>query len=143
MTDTSTLDHLIDKAGVALDAVGHAISEHAPQAWALAVQGVYAKGLSSLVVGGICFGIFLLLVLFAMFMFWRGSVVYKAVPHDNDTPLIWFFPGVAALFVAIVFLIATAANVLDSDSWARVISPQGYLAQQIINGVAGNHDKDN
>jgi hypothetical protein len=123
-TTADAINHLVDKASDGLAQITHTLSSAAPQAWEMAVRGVYAKGLSTLIVGGICF--FLLTLSAIAFLF-----LVRAASKNGDESYIG--PCIITGFVTFILLLATAFNVCDADAWARVVSPDGYLAQQILN----------
>lgn len=123
------INHVIDKASDGLTQIAHTLSNAAPQAFALAVKGVYAKGASSLVVGAFCLAAFLFFLIACL----TGIVLcIRAEQKDSDSGVPWLFLIVPSGILAIIFMCVACNFGLDSSSWAMVLSPDGYLAQQIL-----------
>jgi len=134
-TDTAdAINHLVDKASSGLDQISHALASHAPQAWLIVVKGAYAAGIASLIVGGFCL---VLLIIFGSMAVALAFAANKNFDRDDDS----FVGGVCVAGAILCFLVGagcfvgTAANLASSDSWARVISPDGYVAQQVLTGT--------
>lgn len=117
------INHAIDKASDGLTQIAHALSSPAPQAWALAVKGTYAQGLSGLIVGGVSLFFGLLAALFCWFFAWRA---------DKTNNEFFGFCAVVSGIYGIVLIVFSGINLGDSSGRAKVISPDGYLAQQIL-----------
>lgn len=122
------INHAIDKASDGLSQVATALSKAAPKAWEVAVHGVYAQGAASITVAALC--------LLGWLIFWSlgiwGILRCRRTEEKSVDGSPWLFLIIPAGFIGIVFLIAAGANGLNSDAWARIYSPDGYLAQQII-----------
>lgn len=115
------INHAIDKASDGLAQIAHALSSAAPQAWELACKGVFAQGAATLVVGGV---LLLPAVIFFVLTWWAARLANK----DDDYAPFAIIAGIAC----VVFLVASIVNLATGDAWARVISPDGYLAQQVL-----------
>ncbi len=123
-TTGDAINHAVDKASEGLAQVAAALSKAAPKAYELASEGVFAQGAASLTVGAILFScaIFLLIAatIFGKLANWKSE--------EDARCWMAILSGIAA----IVFLFVSLFNIASADSWARVISPDGYLAQQIL-----------
>lgn len=125
-SETNTADvinHAIDKASDGLTQIAHALSSAAPQAWALACHGVFAQGAAYIVTG-----FFWLLGTVVGCIFFAVSSKKANWDEGNFASVVTVFSGL----LAIVFGIIAMFHLCDADSWARVISPDGYLAQSIL-----------
>lgn len=123
----SVLNHAIDKASEGLSAITAKLESAAPQAWALAVKGIYANGAASLIVGAILF--------FAgMIGFVCAFAVGCKTDWDDGPEPVNIFSIFGGIGFGVLFLIGIA-NFASADSWARVISPDGYLAAQILSNA--------
>lgn len=122
-TTGDAINHAIDKASDGLAQIAHALSGAAPQAWALAVKGVYAQGASQLIVGGVFIVCSILCAIIAV------PLLLRANKTDSEFCGV---VGVVLCLVAAVLLFVSAINIADASAWARVISPDGYLAQQVL-----------
>jgi hypothetical protein len=135
--ETNTADainHLVDKASSGLDQISHALASHAPQAWLLVVKGAYAVGMSSLIVGAVFFLLALLFVSSSVFFAFAAN---KNFVRETDGFVGGMCVG-AAVICFLIFIgcfIGTLSNLGDADSWARVVSPEGYVAQQVLTGA--------
>ena len=128
-TTGDAINHAIDKASDGLAQIAHAISSTAPQAWAVAVHGVYAQGLASIIAGGILF--FAGLVGLPCFVY-MGLKMRLA--QDSEFLGICLFGGGVIFFVFFVIGTILFGN---PNHWAMLISPDGYLAKQMLEGVTG------
>lgn len=140
MTTTSptntadAINHLVDKASSGLDQITHAMSQHAPQAWMLVVKGAYAAGVASLIVGAVSAT---LLVIFASVCIALAFAANRNFEREDEG----FVGGMCVGGSVICFIVAAGCfigvclNLGSSDSWSRVISPDGYVAQEILSGA--------
>lgn len=125
-SDTAkVINHAIDKASDGLTQIAHALSTAAPQAWALAVHGVFAKGMATLIVGGV------FLVASAFFAVWCLVFGRRGDWDSGDQTFVTVVAVMCGSASVIMFVFALF-NGTDSDAWARIISPDGYLAQSIL-----------
>ncbi len=124
-TTASVINHAIDKASDGLTQIAHALSSAAPQAWSLAVHGVYAKGLATLIVAAV------FLVASAFFFMWCMIFGRKGNWDSSDITFVTGFSVLCGVASVAMFIFALC-NAADGDSWARIISPDGYLAQSIL-----------
>ncbi len=123
------INHAIDKASAGLAQVTAMLSHAAPQAWAMAVAGVYAEGMAALIIGLICA---VICIIFGLIAAWGLTKCIVAFDKNGEEGAFWLFLVIPCILISLIFLIVASANGLDSDAWARVISPQGYLALQIL-----------
>ena len=123
-TTGDAINHAIDKASEGLSQITHALSNAAPQAWGLLVKATYAQGLISIIIGGIELAAGGLLFLTAC---WLAKTDWKESPSLRNCGSVGCFLLTAIMVIAALF------DLLNSDSWFRVISPDGYLAQQFMN----------
>ena len=131
---SKTIDHIVDKAAAGLDQVTHMLAQHAPEAWRIAVHGVYAKGLATLVVGCVSLTASVVLITAATWAIIRAVAAEK---EESDGSIPWLFFVVPVGAIGIIMMIISFSNLLDSDAWARVISPDGYLAQEMVTKAVG------
>jgi len=131
------VNHIVDKASDALGYITHALADKAPKAFELAVKGTYAKGMAQLIVGGLWAAVFMLCVVLSITF---GVFAFKRFKTDDNDPfgIAYTCVTIACIGVSIIFLIGACSNILDSDAWARVIAPDGYLAQQLLNAAMGS-----
>ena len=131
-TTQDVVNNLINKAASGLDQITAMLSKHAPEAWALACKGVYAIGASEIAVGVLALVFGLLAVSISVWFFKKAAAVYKSEKSRSDDEAPFIIGGFGLGTPALILLIFAFCHLLDSDGWARVLSPDGYLAQQII-----------
>lgn len=131
-----TVNHVVDKVFNGLDQLTHAVAQHAPEAWSLAVRGTYAQGASKLLTGAILLAFALLVFTIAIILINRCMKLEKA-SADEGLVLLCGIAGGLGLFIGTVLLVISTVTVCDSDAWAKVISPDGYLATQLLQKAVG------
>lgn len=122
----SVLNHITDKVSAGLDHVSHVVEQAMPKALELAVKGVYTIGAADLVAGVILLVVALTLLTVGI----RAG--RKADWQDGSFDC---FVCVPSLISGCILFIVTLCFLCDTDSWARVISPDGYLAQQVVSRI--------
>jgi len=124
-TTGDAINHAIDKASEGLAQVTHLLSSSAPQAWALLVRATFAQGLVNILIGGFeLVGATLLIVLSA-----------KAGSTSWEEPKLRCFVSIFAGIAAVILLFAGLVDFCSASNWFRVVSPDGYLAQQALQKV--------
>lgn len=130
------VNHLVDKIGDGLGQITAAISSHAPQAWALVVQGSYARAISNIVYGA---GLTIPAIILGV----AGWLIFQAgwKRIEKEDPEAGIFICAGGITVGIASLIATCvalAWLLDPHSIATLISPDGVTARDLlINAMGG------
>lgn len=114
------------------------LSQAAPQAWKLASEGVFAKGAAELIVGAI---LLILALLVSGVAAYFGRLYYltcRDASKNEDAQIAFLCGVIVAGMLGVVMFLFALGDICDSDAWARVISPQGYLAQSILIRAMGN-----
>jgi hypothetical protein len=126
------INNVVNKVSGGIDHVTNVVEKNAPKALEYAVMGVFAKGMATIIIGCILFVVFLI----SSFFFWKFcSAAIKYWKEYNELAIPFTILSIITCISSGILFLCAIGNIADSDAWFRIISPQGYLAQQILTRV--------
>lgn len=133
MANTDTTNQVVSKISDAITQLTQVMSNHAPQAWALVVQGAYANAVANLITGGILFLIAVPLGLAAFFCArCAAHELEKPYYEQNDGVMPIVFGAISFLIAGLFVAAAAFSHILDVHSWSMIFAPQGTVAHDLL-----------
>lgn len=125
------VNKVIDKSSLALGQISAKLESAAPKAWALVVQGTRATAEATLAIG--------IASLVWSLLSW-GFCFYHTKRANSENPDECYHFGTAMVFGISggCASISTFVHLFDSDVWAAYLSPEGFLALQMVHQALGH-----
>ncbi len=131
-TTGDAINHAVDKASAGLEQISHAISGAAPKVAKITLATVQADAFANVV-----YGIEALIILVAIFVFWRK--VYwpwarRVANDDMDFPI--FIAGAALVVAFAIFGFVVISTICDPWTYIAMAHPDMYLAHKVIANIS-------
>lgn len=137
-TPSGIVGDLIDKGTMLVQQFAHVLEQTAPKAWSLAVLGTQAHGASVLHVGLLC----LWVVVVCVVLFLALGAIAAAIGDSTDAreavQILCVMGCVLTGVLTVGFTLGAVVNGLNAHAYAEAHQPEGTLAMDLMQGIAGN-----